>query len=120
MTTQVDFIEKLYTSNTNYLYRLMTGTYKIAELQNVNYRQLVETLGPPSIAEETGDGKSFVQWVLNFNENIYTIYDYKTYDEDYTLNELTRWSIGGIGGSTLFTQQLKAEFKQNNITAKII
>jgi len=72
------------------------GTHKVGTLENVTYRELVELLGQPTYyPEDSGDGKIQFEWVIRYNDEIFTVYDWKTYDENYTRNELTTWSIGG-------------------------
>jgi hypothetical protein len=35
-----------------------------------------------------------VEWVVKFKNDYFTIYDWKTYDREYTLNELTIFHVG--------------------------
>lgn len=61
----------------------------------VTYNQLVEAFGPPAFnPEDSGDGKVNFEWVFKFNGEVFTLYDWKTYDVDYTTNLLTRWNVG--------------------------
>lgn len=60
-----------------------------------NYNQLIETLGEPTHDEPSGDEKTQMEWVVEFEGNIFTIYDWKTYSRNYTENELTRFNVGG-------------------------
>lgn len=60
------------------------------------YNELVELLGEPTyLPEDSGDGKVNFEWVVEFNDEIFTIYDWKTYDPEYSMNELDQWNIGG-------------------------
>lgn len=88
-------LRKIDASSTNYLYALTSGTHKIATLKNISYDDLVRNLGEPSISTPSADNKIQCEWVLEYEGSIYTIYDWKTYDRDYTLQELKVWSIGG-------------------------
>jgi len=36
-----------------------------------------------------------VEWVVAYGDDIFTIYDWKTYDKDYTINALGRFNVGG-------------------------
>ena len=74
-----------------------TGTSLKGHLRTgIKFTDLYRTLGEPTFKpEDSGDGKVQYEWVLNLNGNIYTIYDWKTYDQDYTLNEYDRWHVGG-------------------------
>jgi len=71
------------------------GTYKVGVIQNVSYDELVIALGEPTFNESSADGKTQVEWVVEYNGDVFTIYDWKTYDRNYTMNELTTWSVGG-------------------------
>ena len=79
-----------------------TGTGLAGYLNNVTYQELVDALGLPTFNEPSGDDKTQVEWVLDFNGNVFTIYDWKTYDREYTENKLTRWNIGSIVDATAF------------------
>lgn len=62
---------------------------------NATYDELVGVLGEPTRNEPSGDEKTQVEWVVEFEGNVFTIYDWKTYSRDYTLNELDVFNIGG-------------------------
>jgi hypothetical protein len=59
------------------------------------YKQLVATLGEPTFNEASLDDKTQVEWVVKFRNNYFTIYDWKTFDREYTMNELTIFHVGG-------------------------
>ena len=61
----------------------------------VTYKRLVEVLGPPTFNEASADDKTQVEWVVKFRNNYFTIYDWKTFDREYTMNELTIFHVGG-------------------------
>ena len=42
-------------------------------------------------------------------DNVFTIYDWKTYDEHYTMNELTMWNVGGKGYAGEFIDKLESK-----------
>jgi len=58
------------------------------------YKRLVEVLGPPTFNEASFDDKTQVEWVVKFRNNYFTIYDWKTFDREYTLNELQIFHVG--------------------------
>jgi hypothetical protein len=58
------------------------GTHKLASLYNVRYIDLV-------------DNKTQVCWVLEYDKNLYTIYDYRMSDREFVLKHNKMWSIGG-------------------------
>lgn len=77
-----------------------------------NYKQLVEALGEPTWDEASGDNKSQVGWVCKFKGNIFTVYDYKTYDREYTLNKLDEFHIGSKVVANEFIEMLEAKIKE--------
>lgn len=80
---------------------------------NATYSQLVEALGEPTHDEPSGDEKVQVEWVVEFEENIFTIYDWKTYSREYTENELSMFNVGGKTYAGDFIDALEALIKSN-------
>ena len=76
----------------------VNGTYKIGSLDGIYYRDLVNKLGEPTVIG-SGDDKVQYEWIIRYEDRIYTIYDWKTYDAEYTEYELDTWSIGGNANS---------------------
>jgi len=75
---------------------LTVGTHKVGDLKGVSYTELVKIFGLPTFwPEDNFDGKVNFEWVIQMGDVIFTVYDWKTFDEEYTKNELDRWSIGG-------------------------
>ena len=72
---------------------LMNGTFRVGEI-NRTYRDLVTGLGESTFDTPSGDDKIQVEWVCKFKGNVFTIYDWKTYDRDFTLCELNQFNIG--------------------------
>jgi len=73
-----------------------TGTSLKGYLHNTTHAQLIEAFGQPTYTpEDSGDGKVNFEWIFEFNGEIFTVYDWKTYNVQYTINELTTWNIGG-------------------------
>lgn len=58
------------------------------------YKRLVEVLGEPTFSEASLDDKTQVEWVVKFRNDYFTIYDWKTYDREYTMNELQIFHVG--------------------------
>ena len=82
---------------------------------NLTYNQLVEVLGEPTFKEESGDGKTQKEWVVEFEDefgdtNVFTIYDWKTYNVEYTMNELDRFNVGGKAYAGHFIDYLEGRF----------
>ena len=82
------------------------GTWKIGSLNGIYYRDLINKLGRPSVVG-SGDDKVQVEWVMKYKDEIFTLYDWKTYDPEYTEYELDTWSIGGNAKSTLLLDDFK-------------
>ena len=78
---------------------------------NATYSQLIETLGEPTYDEPSGDDKVQVEWVVEFNDEIFTIYDWKTFSRNYTQNELTRFNVGGTTYAGDFTDKIESLLK---------
>jgi len=71
------------------------GTHLVGYLNNTTYADLIESFGQPIFNQVNADGKVQFEWVFKFNGDVFTLYDWKTYDVTYTINELTTWNIGG-------------------------
>jgi len=84
-----------------------TGSGLIGYIKEVNYSQLYDLLGEPTFPYTSGDEKVQKEWVVKFKGNVYTIYDWKTYDEDYTINHLTHWHVGGKNNADEFITYIK-------------
>ena len=74
---------------------------------NATYDQLVDALGYPTIEDESGDGKVQVEWVCEFEGEIFTIYDWKTFDRQYTEHVLDRFHVGGKTSAFDFIDSLE-------------
>ena len=72
---------------------LTNGIYKTNTLEGVTYYELFNALGQPTYDEASVDHKTQVEWVIEWKDEVYTIHDWKTYDREYTINELNTWSI---------------------------
>lgn len=75
--------------------RLIGGTHKVGSLTGYTYYELEQLLGTPVFSKASGDDKVQKEWVVQFGVDFFTIYDWKTYDADYTMNVNQEWSIGG-------------------------
>ena len=80
--------------STEYALGISHGTSLSGYLHNTKYSDLIEVFGQPTFNQESGDGKVQFEWVFEFNGEVFTLYDWKTYDAEYTINELTTWNIG--------------------------
>ena len=74
-------------------YRLKNGSFRVGEIDRT-YMDLITGLGVPTFDEPSGDNKVQVEWVCVFKGNVYTIYDWKTYDREFTEWDLQQFNIG--------------------------
>jgi hypothetical protein len=77
------------------------GGHKIDSLTNIYHSDLKFIFGSPSYFG-SGDDKVQMTWVIEItdtegNTGRFEIYDWKTYDIQYTKHKLDTWSIGGTG-----------------------
>jgi hypothetical protein len=71
------------------------GTSLSGYLYDVTYDELVKAFGEPTYPEPSGDNKVQKEWIfIDRNRNKFTIYDWKTYDLQFTLTEYSRWHVG--------------------------
>jgi len=91
------------------------GTYKVGSLVRVSYWDLKSVLGNPTFDEPSGDDKIQKEWVVEYKGEVFTVYDWKTYDERYTVEELDVWSIGGKTSSVEFEKELLRSIKPNKV-----
>lgn len=76
------------------------------------YSRLVEIFGEPTyLPEDSGDGKVNFEWVFEFNGEIFTIYDWKTYDPEYSMTQLEKWHIGGKTYYGEFSDYIESKLK---------
>ena len=68
-------------------------------------------LGNPTFDEPSADGKTTTEYIVGYGEEIYTIYDYKQYDNPPKDNPYTpiRWHIGGYENAYDFIEALEKE-----------
>jgi hypothetical protein len=71
------------------------------------YKQLVSVLGEPTFPIPSGDDKTQVEWVVKFGNSYFTIYDWKTYDREYKMNELQVFHVGGKTDALYFINELE-------------
>jgi hypothetical protein len=64
--------------------------------QGIKFADLCQAFGESTYKpKDSGDGKVQYEWVFEFKGNVFTIYDWKTYNEEITINEYDRWHVGG-------------------------
>ena len=79
---------------------------------NATYSQLLEVLGKPTYDEPSGDDKVQVEWVVEFEGDIFTIYDWKTGSREYTENELKTFNVGGTTSAFDFIQEVESQINK--------
>lgn len=76
------------------------------------YSQLVKILGEPTFDTPSGDNKVQKEWVVEFNGDVFTIYDWKTFDPEYTMAKLDEFNIGGKVSADQFILALGAKIRE--------
>lgn len=71
------------------------------------YKDLISALGEPTYSTPSGDNKVQKEWVVEHNGEVFTVYDWKTYDEDYTMNKLDEFNVGGKTSADVFILELE-------------
>jgi len=65
-----------------------TGTSLKTKLIGITYDDLVSIFGEPIYGPGEGDSSINFEWVVDFNGDTFTIYDWKYPDANYVKNEL--------------------------------
>lgn len=96
--------------------KLIGGTSLKDRLVGFNYKQLVAAFGEPTFPKDSGDGKVQKQWVFvrTSDGEAFTIYDWKTYDEEFTTTMLQTWNVGGKVYAGEFVTDMIAYIKKKN------
>ena len=87
------------------------GTVNQGEIQ-ATYQDLIRVLGEPTYSTPSGDNKVQKEWVVEYNGEVFTIYDWKTYDEEYTMNELDEFNVGGRTYAGWFITALENKIRE--------
>ena len=95
---------------------LIGGTSLKDRLIGWNYKQLVAAFGEPTFSEGSGDGRVHKEWVFVRNEDnaVFTLYDWKTYDEDYTMTMNQNWNVGSKVYAGEFVTDMIQVLKRKN------
>ena len=91
---------------------LTGGTSLKDKIVGYTFSQLYEVLGEPTFNQPSGDEKMQFEWVFTYQGNPFTIYDWKTYDKQYSMNELTQWHVGGKSYSGDFVEKIEKKLKE--------
>ena len=77
------------------------------------YNQLVNALGEPTFDTPSGDDKVQKEWIVKYKGEIFTVYDWKTYDVNYTMNRLDEFHIGGKTYAGFFISALEKKIEES-------
>jgi len=96
--------------------KLMSGTSLKDRLVGFNYKQLVAAFGEPTFSTPSGDGKIQKEWVFVRTEDnaVFTIYDWKTYDDSFTTTMNQTWNVGGKAYAGEFVTDIMVQLKKKN------
>lgn len=96
--------------------KVMSGTSLKDRLVGFNYKQLVAAFGEPTFSTPSGDGKIQKEWVFVRSEDnvVFTLYDWKTYDETFTTTMLQTWNVGSKGYAGEFVNDMITYIKKKN------
>ena len=95
---------------------IVGGTSLKDRLVGFNYKQLVAAFGEPTFPNPSGDGKVQKEWVFQRKSDgaVFTLYDWKTYDENFTTTMLQNWNVGGKVYAGEFVSDLMIQLKKKN------
>lgn len=95
--------------------KVIQGTSLKDRLNGWTYRQLVAAFGLPTFTNGSGDDKIQKEWVFQRDDGeVFTLYDWKTYDVNYTTNYLSTWNVGGKTYAGEFVTDLMKQLKKKN------
>ena len=96
--------------------KLISGTSLKDRLIGFNYKQLVAAFGEPTFSKTSGDGKVQKEWVFKrvSDGEVFTLYDWKTYDEAFTTTMLSDWNVGGNVYAGEFVTDIIVQLKKKN------
>jgi hypothetical protein len=74
------------------------------------YQDLLNVLGEPTFDEPSADSKTWQEWIVGYDQEIYTIYSWKQPENpaDNPL-ETIRWHVGGYSSAFDFIDALEKE-----------
>ena len=72
------------------------------------YTDLVNVLGEPVYTGADPEDKVKVEWICSFRGDVFTVYDWKTCDLDYTMNKLKRFNVGSKVSAYDFIEELES------------
>lgn len=96
--------------------KLIGGTSLKDRLIGFNYKQLMVAFGEPTFPRVSSDGKIQKQWVFvrTSDGEVFTLYDWKTNDEDYTMTMNQNWNVGSKVYAGEFVTDMIGYIKKKN------
>ena len=96
--------------------KLIGGTSLKERLVGWNYKQMVVAFGEPTFPTPNNDGKVQKAWVFirNSDGEVFTIYDWKTDSEEYTMTMNQNWNVGSRVYAGEFVTDMITELKKKN------
>lgn len=96
--------------------KLIRGTSLKDRLIGFNYKQLMVAFGEPTFSRVSSDGKIQKQWVFvrTSDGEVFTLYDWKTNDEDYTMTMNQNWNVGSKVYAGEFVTDMISYIKKKN------
>lgn len=96
--------------------KLVEGLSLKERLIGFNYKQLVAAFGEPTFNNMSGDGKVNKEWVFKrkLDGAVFTLYDWKTYNNDYTMTLLQTWNVSSKVYAGEFVNDLIVQLKEKN------
>tara|TARA_R110002126_G_scaffold27826_2_gene93261 strand:- start:66 stop:410 length:345 start_codon:yes stop_codon:yes gene_type:complete len=92
-----------------------SSRHRVGTLNGYFYNDLIQAFGDPTyLPKHSGDGKVQYEWVFEYDEQVFSIYDYKTYDKEYTETMLETWSVGGTTSPLFFIHKIVSHIKHSN------
>ena len=88
----------------------LTGGSSLKGYIYCKYADLIALLGQPTFGK-SGDDKVNFEWVVEFEGEYFTIYDWKTYDAQDTIEQLEEWNIGGKVYAGNFIEYIEKQIK---------
>lgn len=93
----------------------INGTSLKGYLVGYDYDDLVESLGEPTYKKKSSDGKTQKEWNIEYEGNVYSIYDWKTWHKKETVTNLRRWNIGAKKNADSFIKALYFTLRPRSI-----
>lgn len=82
-------------SKEEYLNMRISGSSLKCYLNNICYAELESLLGPPTMhSNDFPDGKVNYEWVIEYNNKLFFIYDWKTINSNFSKKVLDVWNVG--------------------------